>query len=32
MIRGELWWADFGIPFGSEAGYRRPVLIVQNVG
>jgi mRNA interferase MazF len=30
MIRGEIWWADFGIPFGSEAGYRRPVLIVQN--
>ncbi|MDR2900950.1 MAG: type II toxin-antitoxin system PemK/MazF family toxin [Treponema sp.] len=30
MIRGELWWADFGIPFGSEAGYRRPVLIMQN--
>ena len=30
MIRGELWWADFGIPFGSEPGFRRPVLIVQN--
>jgi mRNA interferase MazF len=30
MIRGELWWADFGIPFGSEPGYRRPVLIIQN--
>jgi mRNA interferase MazF len=30
MIRGELWWADFGIPFGSETGYRRPVLIIQN--
>jgi mRNA interferase MazF len=29
MIRGELWWADLGIPFGSEAGFRRPVLIVQ---
>jgi mRNA interferase MazF len=30
MIRGEIWWADFGIPDGSEAGYRRPVLIVQD--
>ena len=30
MIRGELWWADLGIPFGSEPGYKRPVLIMQN--
>jgi mRNA interferase MazF len=30
MIRGELWWANFGIPFGSEPGYKRPVLIIQN--
>jgi mRNA interferase MazF len=30
MTRGELWWADFGLPFGSEPGYRRPVLILQN--
>jgi mRNA interferase MazF len=30
MIRGELWWTDFGIPFGSEPGFRRPVLIVQS--
>jgi len=30
MIRGELWWADFGIPFGNEPGYKRPVLILQN--
>ncbi|HEY9054833.1 MAG TPA: type II toxin-antitoxin system PemK/MazF family toxin [Rectinemataceae bacterium] len=30
MTRGELWWADFGITFGSETGYRRPVLIMQN--
>jgi mRNA interferase MazF len=30
MTRGEIWWADFGIPFGSEAGFRRPVLIVQD--
>ena len=30
MTRGEIWWVDFGIPFGSEPGYRRPVLIVQD--
>ncbi|RKX73134.1 MAG: type II toxin-antitoxin system PemK/MazF family toxin [Spirochaetes bacterium] len=30
MTRGEIWWADFGIPFGSEPGFRRPVLIVQD--
>lgn len=29
MIRGEVWWVDLGIPFGSEPGFRRPVLIVQ---
>jgi mRNA interferase MazF len=27
--RGEIWWADFGEPLGSEPGYRRPTLIVQ---
>jgi mRNA interferase MazF len=30
MIRGEIWWVAFGIPYGSEAGYTRPVLIVQD--
>ena len=30
MTRGELWWADFGVPCGSEPGYRRPVIIIQN--
>ncbi|MDR1231766.1 MAG: type II toxin-antitoxin system PemK/MazF family toxin [Spirochaetaceae bacterium] len=32
MTRGELWWADYGIPYGSEPGpgYRRPVIIIQN--
>ena len=29
MNRGEIWWADFGRPLGSEPGYRRPVLILQ---
>ena len=27
--RGEIWWVDLGEPRGSEAGHRRPVLIVQ---
>jgi mRNA interferase MazF len=27
--RGEVWWVDFGQPFGSEPGYRRPAVIVQ---
>jgi mRNA interferase MazF len=31
MTRGEIWRADFGIPFGSGPGYKRPVLIVQDV-
>ena len=32
MISGEIWWVDLGIPHGSEPGFRRPVLIVQNDG
>jgi mRNA interferase MazF len=27
--RGEVWWADFDEPAGSEPGYRRPVLLIQ---
>lgn len=30
MYRGELWWATLPNPVGSEPGYRRPVLIVQD--
>ena len=30
MIRGEIWWADLPDPFGSEPGYRRPVLVLQS--
>ncbi len=29
MQRGEIWWAELGAPKGSEPGYRRPILIVQ---
>ena len=30
MNRREIWWAGLPAPQGSEPGYRRPVLIVQN--
>ena len=29
MQRGDVWWVDFGQPFGSEPGYRRPAVVVQ---
>jgi len=32
VIRGEIWWGEFGVPYGSEIGYSRPVLIVQDDG
>ena len=30
MTRGDIWLVDFGVPMGSEAGYRRPAVVVQN--
>lgn len=30
MTRGEIWLVDFGVPIGSEAGYRRPAVVLQN--
>ncbi|MCK5154160.1 MAG: type II toxin-antitoxin system PemK/MazF family toxin [Spirochaetales bacterium] len=30
MIRGEIWWVDLGMPFGSEPGFKRPVIIIQD--
>lgn len=30
MTRGEIWWVDFGLPLGSEVGFKRPVIILQN--
>ena len=29
IARGELWWADLGLPSGSAPALRRPVLIVS---
>ena len=30
MQRGDICWADLGDAIGSEPGYRRPVLIIQD--
>jgi mRNA interferase MazF len=30
--RGQVWWADLGEPSGSEPGFRRPILVVQDDG
>ena len=30
MYRGEIWWANLPEPSGSEPGYRRPVLVIQD--
>ena len=30
MTRGEIWWIDFGLAFGSMTLGRRPAIIVQN--
>lgn len=31
MIRqGEVYWVDFGEPGGSEPGFRRPAVVIQN--
>ena len=29
MHRGELWWADLGLPRGSAPALRRPALIIS---
>jgi mRNA interferase MazF len=30
VYRSEIWWANLPKPTGSEPGYRRPVLIIQD--
>lgn len=30
MTRGEIWWIDFGLAYGSIPQGRRPAIIVQN--
>lgn len=29
IYQGDIWWADLPDPRGSEAGFRRPVVVVQ---
>ena len=29
MLRGEIWWTDFGEPRGSEPGFYRPAVIIS---
>ena len=29
ISQGEVWWAELGMPRGSEPGFRRPVVVVQ---
>ena len=28
--QGDVFWTDLGVPFGSEPGKRRPVVVVQS--
>ncbi len=30
ISQGEIHWVDFGTPRGSEPGFRRPCVVVQN--
>lgn len=29
IAQGDIFWADLDVPSGSEAGHRRPVVVVQ---
>jgi mRNA interferase MazF len=29
ISQGDVWWADLGVPVGSQPGFRRPVVVVQ---
>lgn len=30
ISRGQVWWADLGVPRGSSPGYERPVVVIQS--
>ena len=30
VSQGDIFWADFGIPVGSQPGFRRPVVVIQS--
>lgn len=29
IAQGDVWWAELPPPVGSEAGYRRPVIVIS---
>jgi mRNA interferase MazF len=29
IAQGDVYWADLPVPSGSEAGFRRPVVVIQ---
>ena len=29
-MSGEFYWTDLGVPYGSEHGFKRPTLIIQD--
>jgi mRNA interferase MazF len=30
IYQGEVYWTDLGVPMGSEPGYTRPTVVIQN--
>lgn len=30
LLRGEVWWVDFGLPRGSASALRRPAVVLQS--
>ena len=30
--RGQVWWADLGVPRGASPGFERPVVVIQADG
>lgn len=30
--RGQVWWADLGVPRGASPGFERPVVVIQANG
>lgn len=30
LRQGDIVWVDYGLPLGSEAGYKRPSIVVQS--
>jgi mRNA interferase MazF len=30
ILQGDIFWVDLGVPSGSEPGYMRPHIVIQN--